>query len=258
MELTMAAQEDATPWDASTSTPDTAVGTLSGREFFSQLGIVRRKPARRDAPPTLSKSCSDKLSLKQCTSLLSSLNSLFISPENAYIDTLIVPSHQHTEKGFERAFAAKGRMSALESTTWTDHYSFKPFSVETTELEFDYSKRSVSAKTEKISASNVAAAWSRSGVEESIVGGVVQGSKTTDVRGASSMSRRRMWSSVRTLAHRLGESYDELQKTLCAPEYGKVKESEFLAGRRRTIADVQTMVLKGWAKNHGDSSFNTS
>lgn len=47
MELTMDAQEDATPWPepASFSTESTAdKNELHGRGYFSQLGIVRRKP----------------------------------------------------------------------------------------------------------------------------------------------------------------------------------------------------------------------
>src|SRR4051812_32307037 len=86
MELVMDAQEDATPW---TSPPPTGTRlensgessagdptALRGRSHFSLLGAVRLKPSRPDAPPTISKSCTDKLALKQCTSLLSSLTSL--------------------------------------------------------------------------------------------------------------------------------------------------------------------------------------
>jgi len=48
MELTMLAQEDATPWDRipSTTEPgfDSTGQELKGRGFFSELGVVRRKP----------------------------------------------------------------------------------------------------------------------------------------------------------------------------------------------------------------------
>lgn len=43
MELVMEAQEDATPWPV-TSNDDGTLSQLLGRGFFSQLGIVRRKP----------------------------------------------------------------------------------------------------------------------------------------------------------------------------------------------------------------------
>ena len=47
MELTMNAQDDATPWpipSEDASGIDESTETLKGRGYFSQLGIVRRKP----------------------------------------------------------------------------------------------------------------------------------------------------------------------------------------------------------------------
>ena len=47
MELVMRAQKDATPWPApSALSPGTEpqVGLLKGRGYFSELGVVRRKP----------------------------------------------------------------------------------------------------------------------------------------------------------------------------------------------------------------------
>jgi tRNA-specific adenosine deaminase 1 len=50
MELIMAAQEDATPWSLpltasdGPSTGETTESLLHGRGYFSELGIVRRKP----------------------------------------------------------------------------------------------------------------------------------------------------------------------------------------------------------------------
>ncbi|KAJ2902785.1 hypothetical protein MKZ38_000139 [Zalerion maritima] len=139
MELVMAAQEDSTPWPSSpppglppqeTPAPPPAPSSgapnsleptprnLPGRANFSSLSVLRRKPSRADAPPTLSKSCSDKLSLKQCTSLLSSLTSLFIRPTNVYLASIIIPQVQLDvcAPGFARAFGGaegEGRMAPL-------------------------------------------------------------------------------------------------------------------------------------------------
>jgi len=51
MELTMAAQDDASPWAAPPSTLELPLATdtpqypiLQGRGYFSELGVVRRKP----------------------------------------------------------------------------------------------------------------------------------------------------------------------------------------------------------------------
>lgn len=54
MELTMLAQEDATPWERLPAT-EPGLGSfghpLKGRGFFSELGIVRRKPGISPLPP---------------------------------------------------------------------------------------------------------------------------------------------------------------------------------------------------------------
>ncbi|KAI0432017.1 adenosine deaminase/editase [Xylaria sp. FL1042] len=177
MELTMASQADATPWAiptipqqesaplSSSVVPNLASlepdAFLPGRAYFSQLGIVRRKPSRGDAPPTLSKSCSDKLSLHQCTSLLSSPTSLLVGPEHAYISTLILPRSQYSASGCRRAFSdgrdqdeqnkeansQQARMACLATpdNKWNPigGYAFHPFAVKTTDLEFTFSRRSV-------------------------------------------------------------------------------------------------------------------
>ena len=171
MELTMAAQEDSTPWaipstlnssndevsSVSTSPSPSAsmcitprptisgtildVSILYGRSFFSELGAVRRKPSRPDAPPTLSKSCSDKLALKQCTSLLSSTTSLLISPSNLYLSSLVLPASQYSETACTRAFSSNGRMKEMKNRKWDGGYRFHEFDIKTTSKEFRYNRR---------------------------------------------------------------------------------------------------------------------
>ncbi|OHE99385.1 adenosine-deaminase [Colletotrichum orchidophilum] len=283
MELTMAAQEDASPWElrpsssspSSTNSPaprTTDVETLPGRAYFSQLGIVRRKPARGDAPPTMSKSCSDKLALKQCTSLLASLISLLIHPGNAYISSLILPASEYSAAGCERAFSERGRMRALldvpaDATApgmprWSGGYRFSPFEVRTTTREFEFSKKSVRGRigAEKIAASNLAAAWTRDGgVDEGTMGGVLQGRRAFDVRGASLVSRRRMWELTAAIAERLeGEDVEVghlLRQALDVDTYGLVKGGEMLADRREVKKAIRRVALAGWVVNVGDEDF---
>ncbi len=133
MELTMAAQADASPWDIPSppsppppsrprpslsspsqpgvpsppSPPPAATLLLPGRAYFSLLGAVRRKPSRADAPPTLSKSCSDKLALRQCTSLLLSPTALLVGPRDAYARTLVLPRSRYSAAGCRRAFSGE-------------------------------------------------------------------------------------------------------------------------------------------------------
>ncbi|KAI3328468.1 adenosine deaminase/editase [Ustulina deusta] len=276
MELTMASQADATPWaipaishQESPSSPvvipninPTSLepdALLPGRAYFSQLGIVRRKPSRGDAPPTLSKSCSDKLSLHQCTSLLSSPTSLLVSPDHAYISTLILPTSQYSASGCKRAFSdgqgqdeedkeansQPARMASLapQNNNWsrTGGYTFQPFTVKTTDLEFAFSRRSaltlpisssspspsipdarpntnISTPTSKtkITPSNFSVAATASNREETTINGVLQGHKASEahVRGASFAARRRIWSlavEVASLLHGDGSQNNNTQ-----------------------------------------------
>ncbi|CEL09144.1 hypothetical protein ASPCAL12284 [Aspergillus calidoustus] len=132
MELCIAAQDDPTPWaiPAPETEPDNtpsdtnnestrATPLLSGRGDFSKLGIVRRKPARADAESTKSKSCSDKITLRQVSSLLNYETSLLVAPtENAYIAALVLPEEEITRVGCARCFGEDGRMKGLKGRAW--------------------------------------------------------------------------------------------------------------------------------------------
>jgi len=268
MELTMAAQDDASPWDIpspltttdsppSTCPSHTLTAALPGRAYFSQLGVVRRKPARGDAPPTLSKSCSDKITLKQCTSLLSSLPSLLVSPHNVYLTTLILPESQFSETACSRCFSAEGRMRALAGRRWEGGtYRFVPFRVVTTREEFEFSKRAVAARAERTSASNLAVAWTRDGVEEALVGGVLQGRRQFVLKGASAVSRRGMWKLTAEVAGMLdGEEETRIREGLAARTYDEVKGDALLDGRRAVKEEVRRDALTGWIQNTGGGGF---
>lgn len=315
MELVISTQEDATPWaipaslapspspssgpalapaSSSESAPPPSGGVaLLGRGFFSHLGIVRRKPARGDAPPTASKSCSDKLALKQCTSLLSSLTSLFVSPRRAYLAALVLPASQFSEAGCRRCFSAggegsggevgvgeakeedgedgkvggqatttRGRMRPVAGRMWGGTgYAFVPFRVETTAQEFEFSRRAIASggsgneKQIKVTASNLAVAWTRDGaVQEGLIGGVLQGRRGFDIRGASLTSRRRMWESAVEVAAALGD--EGISRELAMETYDGVKEGELLEARRKVKDEVRAKALKGWLRSTGDGGFS--
>ncbi len=294
MELIMAAQVDASPWEippslslsptsqppppatnqssqapstASTTSPETEPEpTLLGRGYFSHLGLVRRKPARGDAPPTLSKSCSDKIALKQCTSLLSSLTSLLVSPQNVYLSTLVLPESQFSAVACERCFSPNGRMSALTTGTgqgekggreWGGGYRFVPFEVQTTGLEFDFSKREVAGRSDKTVASNLAVAWWRDGKgDEGLIGGVLQGRKKVDIKSASAVSRRKMWGlAVEVLGLLDPQKWGEVGDELVRKRYEEVKGIQVLAAREKAKREVRRDALKGWVRNIGDRDF---
>ncbi|PQE24427.1 hypothetical protein CJF30_00009919 [Rutstroemia sp. NJR-2017a BBW] len=283
MELTMAAQEDATPWalpspipvptTTSLSTPSLPP-TLPGRANFQLLGHIRRKPSRADAPPSLSKSCSDKLSLMQSTSLLSSLTSLFISPSNAYLHRIILPSSQYSESGFRRCFDT--RLTGVKGRVWGHGYKFTQMGVGVTAREFKFSRRGGDGGKEvvgKFVSSNVAMSWMRGDGKaggETLVNGCLQGRKLFDIRGASRICRKRIWGLGMQVMKALsgaavaggfenaglvdGMVIEKISKCLMAGKYRDLKASEILEERRKVKEEVRGC-LGGWVRNEGDDEF---
>ena len=267
MELTMAAQEDSTPWElpdlssktdqstapAPSTSPTQDIPTLHGRSYFSALGLVRRKPSRPDAPPTLSKSCSDKLSLKQSTSLLSSLTSLFVSPQNCYINSLVIPSSQHSQVACIRAFSSTGRLAPLQGKEWDGGYAFKPFRVDVTETEFKYSRRQILGKEERIVSSNIAAFWTPNG-SETLIGGTLQGRKQFSMKGASRVCKRRSWKLALDISAMI--SVPVVERCLEVESYKDMKMGTLLRSRRRVKEAVKKEALKGWVRNDGGEEWD--
>lgn len=78
---------------------------LRGRAHFDRLGVVRTKPGRADSDVTLSKSCSDKLCLKQWTGVLNCATSLHVEP--VYLLYLVLDSAKFSAADFDRCFRAR-------------------------------------------------------------------------------------------------------------------------------------------------------
>ncbi|KAI9812156.1 MAG: hypothetical protein M1827_004822 [Pycnora praestabilis] len=257
MELTMSEQEDATPWAVPTSSAslnglasnrDVSNEPLHGRGYFSELGTVRRKPSRPDAFPTLSKSCSDKLALAQCTSLLLSPTTLLLSPKNAYLHTLILPESQFSRTACVRAFGPSGRMAPMTGREWSGGYSYRPFSIESVNREFAFSRRN-GRVGQRMIPSNVSAVYTPY-ILQTLINGVLQGRKQFDPRGASEICRKGMWKAVVDVVGKLG--LPGLEKAVMASSYEGFKEGQLLRGRRDVKADVKAEALKGWKRNEED------
>ena len=266
MELTMSLQEDATPWTSPvpTVTSDTqsmsdgsVPSALRGRSHFSHLGLVRCKPSRPDAPMTYSKSCTDKLSLTQATSLLSGLTSLLISPRNAYLRTITLPESQNVPAACERAFSPFGRMKPAfqawsEGQGYEGGYRWNSFDVLSTTREFTWSRRMVPPHL-KATSSNLSAVWTPSW-QETLIGGALQGRKQFDPRGASAICRRSMWRTAVQIAATIG--LPALIQALDQQSYKGVKDGEMLDARRKVKREVKREALQGWVKNSGDDEFS--
>ncbi|KXT02799.1 hypothetical protein AC578_5377 [Pseudocercospora eumusae] len=247
MELTMSSQEDSTPWAVRQE------GEMLGRGNFDQLGVVRRKPARPDAPQTLSKSCSDKLAMKECTGLLSGVVSCLVEVKGTWLSTLVVPEEEWRlgKVGMERAWGRNGRMAPLGAQEvqerWRQHgYQFRPFDIQTTSRTFAFAKPIT--PDPNVLPSNLSTLRTPRR-QETIINGVLQGRKQFDPKGASCVSRRLLWKTALDVALLVGVT------VLVKRTYAEMKGSHELKARESIKKDVKELALKPWARNEGDEEF---
>lgn len=102
---------------------------VRGREHFNKLGLVRTKPGRVDSLLTLSKSCSDKLCIKQLTGITNTFTSLLF-PRGVFLDYLVLQEDKYHEQDFVRCFHTRfadklDNVRKLEVMTYDeDDYTF--------------------------------------------------------------------------------------------------------------------------------------
>ena len=268
----------ATPWP----THGDEGSDLQGRGHFSLLGHVRRKPARADAEASLSKSCTDKLAVKQFTSVLSFPADVFIrKSSNTYIRTLVVYSDQYHTSGYERAFGRSGRL--LKLNTIGCFFAVEPLPADFPRFRFGKTQQSCgdllqkNRKVSNLSMLYVNATGSRSSVVEVLINGVKQGYKQWDERSrkASVISRRELWALAQEISdfncqdsfvegtqqHMLlhcggrrpiAELYIFATASYDEAKYSSIRESH--RNRKR----LATNALGNWIKNTGDGDWTWS
>lgn len=74
---------------------------VRGRDNYNLVGVIRTKPGRRDSPLTLSKSCTDKITLHQVNGLLLGPAAQLLEGK-LYLTSLVCPQ---VLPDFERAFS---------------------------------------------------------------------------------------------------------------------------------------------------------
>ncbi|KAI5285999.1 hypothetical protein KEM54_000143 [Ascosphaera aggregata] len=285
MELTMAAQEDATPWSRSekATEPLRALETtnlLDGRGYFSQLGVVRRKPSRADAEPTLSKSCSDKLAMKQVTSALSTLTSALVAPtENAYIKGFILPDNEVSDIACARAFGdgEAGRLRHLKGMRRGEEsmqYALRTFEIRTLREQdaaslWQFGKSKDPAMKTKIG--NISVIWIagttiagdqefEKETREVVINGVRQGFNVSspNPKKGSCLCRAKMWDLLRDVYSYVNRRFDDFPipaAVLSGQSYAELKEMLLdipsCSARREALRDGRT-TLGDWVENRGD------
>jgi tRNA-specific adenosine deaminase 1 len=146
-------------------------------------------------------------------------------------------------------------MAPLRERNWESGYAFHPFAIGTTEREFRFSRRGPDEGRglgPKLVPSNLAVAWTPHG-EETLIGGVLQGRKQFDPRGASMLCRKRMWRLAAEVAAIL--AIPALKEALSVENYGLVKGIGLLEARRRIKEEVRGEALMGWVGNEGDEDW---
>jgi tRNA-specific adenosine deaminase 1 len=163
-------------------------GIIRGREHCFIVGCVRTKPGRKDSPLTLSKSCTDKLTIKQFTSLISGVAENLIQP--VYLSRLVLPDTGPMADDVTRAF--RRRLELPRSAVL-----FYPFAYDATQISFEFSRSRLDVADDNATVpSPCSIVWIRGMKSESIVEGVKSGVKPFKGKGQSLVCRRQLASRV--------------------------------------------------------------
>ena len=121
---------------------------------------------------------------------------------------------------------------------WNEGYAYNPFSVKTTEIQFAYSRDHVPKEGGK--SCNISTVWTP-GIQETLINGVLQGRKQIDPKGASKISRSRMWEFLKEINDIIGSTGVPTDLP-----YEKIKELDALASRRQVKEETKKVALMGW------------
>ncbi|ANB15960.1 Tad1p [Sugiyamaella lignohabitans] len=250
MSLISSGQQDA--WADPVSRIDgVESGIVRGRDHCFQVGLTRTKPGRRDSPITYSKSCSDKLCLRQVSSLLSGLLSSILSPDSFYLSKLIVPREVYIEEDFVRAFRSRlqtGTKRKFEQDASDNDFALpsgyrtKFFEYCVTDSSWEFKK----VNTEAVGGSKPSSTsilWISDLSNEAISNGVIMGAKPFVGKGQSSVSRKQMFQSFAKIYSKIGLSLDD--------------DITYLAFKKSNVTRISVKErvyakLKGWVYTEKD------
>ncbi|CCE82681.1 Piso0_002419 [Millerozyma farinosa CBS 7064] len=98
--------EDNSAWEYEIKKNGMAASSTRGRAHFDRLGIVRTKPGRGDSILSLSKSCSDKICMKQLTGLCNAITANLF-PNNIFLSYLVIKDKCVDETDVKRCFESR-------------------------------------------------------------------------------------------------------------------------------------------------------
>lgn len=214
--------------------------TLRGRMNYRRLGVTRTKPGRIDSIITLSKSCSDKLCLKQATSVLNAINWSLISPP-IFLDYLVVPSKDYCCNDLTESF--HNRLNTTFSV---------PLEILTCSKSFVDEKRHNNQEPSPMSSIKLFFDLPYLlPVEQAILNGLkngfyTRGTKPLRKNCESIVSRYSQWKYFRTFGpDKTKQTYLEFKKSQC--------------GRRKMIDEVKKLLSPdGWISTMEDDAKDDS
>ena len=131
-------------------------------------------------------------------------------------------------------------MKPIARSTWDEGYAYHPFSVKSTEIDFPYSRRKANDSSRNASKScNISAIWTP-GLQETLINGVLQGRKQTDPKGASALSKTKMWELFQDINRIIGSNVPT------DLPHNMLKQLDALAIRRQVKSETKNAALKGW------------
>lgn len=162
---------------------------LRGRANFDTVGVVRTKPGRADSKVSYSKSCSDKLCLKQFTGVLNAINSLCIDP--MYLLYLVVPQDRSLLSDFRRCF--RDRLVAEENASHVHPLNFLLYRMD----NFSYKKRN--KESSPLPLCLVYCDLDKTGqvLQNGVKNGAHVKNRAPAIKGASILSRRNLWNQAK-------------------------------------------------------------
>ena len=141
-------------------------------------------------------------------------------------------------------------MESVSGKAWGGGYAFHPFDVRSTNREFRFSKRSMADHQHvALKGSNISAVGSPS-LQETLIGGILQGRKHIDPRRGSALCRANMWKAVAKVIALV--SMPIFCSVSSSTRYSSVKQCKLLEDRRLVKEDLKTGALKGWIDNAVD------
>lgn len=224
------------PWIKRAKSND-ARQIFRGREHFDQLGVVRTKPGRVDSVLTLSKSCSDKLCVKQLTGICN-LVSAPLFPEGVFLDYLVLGRDKVDASDFKRCFHT--RFCDMLSSSLKK----RPLQLALYESdEYPFHKPAESDSTQKYAPALLSLLYV---VPQNTVEVINNGVRFGALR---KKQPPRPGGESFVCNHRLVEKFKQVQKCMPHQTYLDMKQSQT---RRQALKHLARQVLGGWQQTSLD------